>query len=303
MFFRHALLNFDGLPSLFCSNEGGGAPAGAPPPAAAPPAAPPPAPAAAPPAAAPPAPAPAPQVAADPLVPKYLSERLDEKVRATLKAAGFKAPKGQSVDQSIKEAKERYDSQRARRQKAEQERDDAAAKAAALETQLATIKVTAAASMAQLTPEQQKVVKDTAGDDPVQQLQQIAALRAFGATAAAPPAAAPLAPPAAVPPAAAPPAGGPAPVAPPASTAPMPPAAPPPAAGAPPGPAPVAPPASTAQPPAPPPPAPASQDDARATYEALQKSDPYMAADYLLNHRMEIYPDRTFKQVQQQNRK
>ena len=71
-----------------------------------------------------------------------------------------------------------------------------------------------------------------------------------------------------------------------------PPAAPP--AGAPPVPAP----ATTAPAGgAPPPPAPTSTNDARDTYDTLRGANPYLAAQFLLNNRDAIYPDRTIDQV------
>jgi hypothetical protein len=74
-----------------------------------------------------------------------------------------------------------------------------------------------------------------------------------------------------------------------------PPAATPPATATPP----IAPPATTSPPPAPPPPAPGAPEDIRRTYEDLRATNPYMAAQYLLNHQGTVFPDRTIDQVKQ----
>lgn len=66
---------------------------------------------------------------------------------------------------------------------------------------------------------------------------------------------------------------------------------------------PIAPPANTAGGGAPPPAAPASATPARETYETLRGTNPYLAAQFLLNNRGEIYPDRTINQVTAGNRR
>jgi hypothetical protein len=75
-------------------------------------------------------------------------------------------------------------------------------------------------------------------------------------------------------------------------------AAPPAQHAAPAAPPPLAAPATSAAPPAaPPPPTPGAPEDHRAKYEQLKATNPYLAAEYLLNHQYEIYKPRTFDQV------
>ena len=100
------------------------------------------------------------------------------------------------------------------------------------------------------------------------------------------------------------PAPGAAPVVAPAVPAPVAPPPANPAITAPAAPPPVPAPANTAPAPtAPVPPAPMAHTEARAEYEALQQQNPYLARQFLLNHQHEIYPERTFDQVKQQNRR
>ena len=45
---------------------------------------------------------------------------------------------------------------------------------------------------------------------------------------------------------------------------------------------------------APPPPVPGAPEDMRATYDQLRQSNPYLAAQFLINNQAEVFPDRKF---------
>lgn len=174
--------------------------------------------------------------------PHYASVREAER-RKVLKELGYKPAKGVPSAQAIAEAKQKQESQKERRRAAEEGLKTATAKIAELEGRVGALKQFAEIEMASLDETTRATVKTLAGDDPAEQLRQIAASRAYAMANAAPPAApaaaAPAAPPAA--PAAAAPAAA-APAAP-AAAAPLAPI-PPPAQSAPaqPGPAPSLPP-------------------------------------------------------------
>jgi hypothetical protein len=163
--------------------------------------------------------------------------------------------------------------------KADRKAAKAAAKEAVSAKAVADAEVAAAnraadAILAQVPEAERKTLLEQSGGSAAKKLELFAAwqLAKVGA---------PTAPAPAVPPAQAAPPAQPA-----APAAPL--AAPPPLA---------APATSAAPPAAPPPPTPGAPEDHRATYEQLKATNPYLAAEYLLNHQYEIYKPRTFDQV------
>lgn len=148
--------------------------------------------------------------------------------RRALRDLGIRAPKSTPTSQVIAEELSRAEKRREELRQAKDARVVAEAKAADLEKQVAAVKALADVELGMLDEKARELVKQLAGDDPADQLRQIAAVKAIaGSKAPAAPASEASAPP---PPPAAPPATPPAKLAAPANTA-------PPAAPAPAGPA------------------------------------------------------------------
>jgi hypothetical protein len=96
-----------------------------------------------------------------------------------LKQLGVKAPKGIPAQKAIDDAKATLDSQKQRRRAAERERDELKAKNETLEKNAVAIKQYADIELGALDEKQREIIKQLAGDDPSEQLRQIAAMRAI----------------------------------------------------------------------------------------------------------------------------
>ena len=134
-------------------------------------------------------PAAAAQAAASPEDPPYLSGRLERERVATLKKLGVKAPKGVSAEQAIADEKNKREKRKERTRVAESERDTYKAKAEAADSQLAVLKTYADIELGALDDAQRNLVKQIAGEDPAEQLRQIATMRSMRASMAPAPAA------------------------------------------------------------------------------------------------------------------
>lgn len=176
-------------------------------------------------AAAPPAPQAVPTPAPAPHEPPHYANVRESERRKVLKEMGYKPAKGVPAAQAIADAKESIKSQKERRRAAETERDTAKARIVELESRVEAIKQFAAVELAGLDDKQRDLVKTLAGEDPSEQLRQIAAIRMMSLSQAPVAAPAPAVAPVAVAPvavAAAPAAPAPvaAPIPPPAQSAP-----------------------------------------------------------------------------------
>ena len=121
--------------------------------------------------------------------PSYLAGRLERERVATLKKLGVKAPKGVSAEQAIADEKNKREKRKERTRIAESERDTFKAKAEAADGQLAVLKTYADIELGALDEAQRTLVKQIAGEDPAEQLRQIATMRSMRASMTPAPAA------------------------------------------------------------------------------------------------------------------
>lgn len=181
--------------------------------------------------------------------PEWMAARNRRAQVAALKTAGIKVGKNDDPKAVAAEAREKSQSRKAELRTERARADAAEAKATELS---ATHKIYADAELATLTDKQREIIKSVAGDDPSKVLETIATFKLAGGFSAAPPPAvvsAPVVAPAVVPAT---------PVEAPASTSPA-------------SPAPA--PATTQDP-----------EDTAATYRNLKASNPYLAAQFILNN-------------------
>lgn len=126
-----------------------------------------------------------PAAASAPAEPSYLADRLERERRNTLKALGIKPPKGVSAAQVIAEERAKAETKKEKRAAEKAALADAQAKVAQLTMQTEALKQYATIELQSLDPKLQEHVKTLAGDDPAEQLRQIANLRTLGAVKAA----------------------------------------------------------------------------------------------------------------------
>ena len=195
------------------------------------------------------APAAPPPRVVDETEPVWLGERIRRAQAQALRDAGLKVGKNDDPKAVATEAKQKGESRKAALKEARGQAETLSAQLAAAQAQNAALGVYAAAELAQLTDAQRDAVKKAAGDDVSEQLKFISAFKLSGQ----------LAPPPATAPAATPPAA-----AEPVKT--------------------IDAPASTAAAAAAPAPGQAGNTDIHAQYRNLKDSNPYAAAEFLLNH-------------------
>lgn len=216
-----------------------------------------------PPVVAPPAVTPAPAAAAPASSdPSWLPDRIkraeESAQRSLLKSLGYEKP--EDVQSALADLKKRRDAEKTESERLTAENATLRARAAKADEYETIYAAQVKAELSKLTPEQSALVVELAGDDPAKQAKAIDRMRAGGMLAA------PQAPLVATPVVTAP-----------AVTTPV--AAPPTAPAAP---------ATTAPTVTAPNPTPATGESHLAEYEQLQKSNPALAANYLLAHYAQI---------------